>query len=327
MPDRHRSPGGNAPLGPTLSSSTPEVRYREPALAELAHGNGSPLWFAPPWRSRSLALIGLASVTIVTVTPFLTVSTVVSGQAVLRIRGEVRVVAPVSAVIESVEIATGAAVRRGQPLIRLANAADRIEVQRLESEYRSTLARRLHDPAAPETGAALAESRAVLMAARSRLEERTIRSPFDGFVSALRIRSGESVAAGQPVFDLALQGERLEALIAIPAAMAARLRSGSEATLGVDGFSGSRIPIVLRTVDPTILGIDEAKQVMGADGVVPIIGPVTIARAELPSAWLIEGSQHIPLRPGMSGRAFISAKRRQVAQVLVEWLGVRTPHG
>jgi multidrug efflux pump subunit AcrA (membrane-fusion protein) len=316
VPDRRSSQGWGDPRS-SSPGSPPARPFRNEAVAHLARGGDErPLVWTPVWTHRSLSIVGLLLTVGLVSTPFLTLTTTVDCVSLLRGMGEVRRVAPVSAVIASLDVVTGQRIRRGDVLVRLAAGTQHFALRRLETEYREALARRLHDPSDAETATGLLGLRSALAAARSELEERTVRSSIDGWVSAVHAQVGQAVVPGQVLVDLSPRTEGLTVLIAVPGPDSLRLRKGLRARLVIDGLPDLRVPLTLDALDPAILGEEEAVRLLA----LPIHEPVAIARATVDHLSWRSGTRWVELRPGMQGRVTIETERRSLVRACLEWL-------
>lgn len=173
----------------------------------------------------------------------------------------------------------GGAVRRGQVLVLLdqdrlrseteaaAAAVERarVEAENLERQVErnrgllesGAISQQAYDDLETrrETArAALAEARAALQVARERLEDASVRAPFDGRAGERAIDPGDYVQRADPLVTV-VDDDTLEMAFSVPERYVGRLRSGSPVRLTVQSypdrtFEGA-VTFVSPTVDPT----------------------------------------------------------------------------
>lgn len=151
--------------------------------------------------------------------------------------------------VVEVDVRIGARVEQGQPLIRFFDAEERIEVKRAQAQLdqaRSDYERmkRLHaedqvsDELVEKSRTTLQLAEADLELARVRLEELSIRSPFDGLVAERYVDPGASVEIGDPLIRISSLGLlRLETLL--PEELIPEVRQARQLTVHVDSTSAS----------------------------------------------------------------------------------------
>jgi RND family efflux transporter MFP subunit len=177
----------------------------------------------------------------------------------------------------------GARVRPGQPLARLDPADARLaqaqaeaghalaaaELKRAEDlQARNFLSKAALD--ARLSAARSAEAQAQL--ARNQAAYTTLAADVPGVIAAVLADAGQVVAAGQPVFRLARDGER-EVAIALPESAMAGIRVGAEAQIGIwaDGarYRG-RVREVAPVADPATRTFAARVTIIGAGGELPL---------------------------------------------------------
>lgn len=169
----------------------------------------------------------------------------------------------------------GARVKAGQPLadldpadVRLQSEADRAALASAQADLtlaRSELARyknladkqlvsrSLFDTRVTQASAAEArvrQARAALSASGNQVGYSVLRAPRDGVIAQRLAEAGQVVSAGQPVFVLAVEGER-EVLISVPEQQAARFPIGRDLAVELWAEPGKRFPGKLREISPS----------------------------------------------------------------------------
>ncbi|MFN6961893.1 MAG: efflux RND transporter periplasmic adaptor subunit, partial [Rhodocyclaceae bacterium] len=221
----------------------------------------------------------------------------------------------------------GARVRAGQPLARLdatdlqlavAQAEANHALARAELERSQELRQRnfISQAALDAKQAAATSAETQLGLARNQAAYATLIADAPGVVSAVLAEAGQVVAAGQPIFRIAREGER-EVAIAIPESRLAGLTIGAAAT--VELWGGKTYRGRLRELAPaadaasrtyaarvTILDAD-AEVMLGRTATVRFAQP---AQSELvvplaailqlgdkPAVWIIDGDGTVSQRP------------------------------
>ena len=168
----------------------------------------------------------------------------------------------------------GARVKAGQVLadldasdVRLQSDADRAQLASAESDlaltraelarYKDLASRQLvsrslldtrqasHDAAA----ARVRQASALLSAASNQVGYAVLRAPDDGVITQRQAEAGQVVAAGQPVFVIALDGER-EVSISVPEKDIARFALGRDLAVELWALPGKRFAGKLRELSP-----------------------------------------------------------------------------
>jgi RND family efflux transporter MFP subunit len=167
-----------------------------------------------------------------------------------------------AAVVESVPVEEGSAVRAGDLLVRLDGRDLRARLEAAEAAFRMARAqrdrvRRLFEKqaATPQeleaAEAADTSGQAERDAARAQLEYVDLRAPFAGRVTEKEVRQGDLALPGQPL--LTLQGSRrLRVAASVSRSQADRLRPGNEveAVLEDGGVVRTRLSVLSPAGDP-----------------------------------------------------------------------------
>jgi Cu(I)/Ag(I) efflux system membrane fusion protein len=183
------------------------------------------------------------------------------------LRGEQRISARVEGLIERVHVrAPFQRVRRGEPLATLLAPA----LGSALAEYRalasgdSTQARELQTAARARLQV-LGLGEADLRAANRGIPRITLRAPADGVLTQIAAREGDTVMAGQSLFQF--NGTDLIWLDArVPQADAGHLRSGATAEVTVSAFPGETFD---GTVEAVLPDVDAATRTQGVRVVLP----------------------------------------------------------
>lgn len=173
------------------------------------------------------------------------------------------------------KVDAGARVKAGQALadldpadVRLQSEADRaalasaeadLSLARSELERYKNLAdkqlvsRSMYDARVTQASAAQArvrQARAALSASGNQVAYSVLRAPSDGVIAQRLAEAGQVVSAGQPVFVLAVEGER-EVLISVPEQHVARFPVGRDLVVELWAEPGKRFPGKVREISPS----------------------------------------------------------------------------
>lgn len=193
---------------------------------------------------------------------------------------DARLTAPIPDVVEQVLVKEGQRVRRGQVLARmraeaLGPVAASAEAQRRVAEADLTRMRNLEQAGAvsrrevDSAEAAFKAAEAASAQAAQRLDDATVRAPFDGVVAERSVRSGDRVGDGDPLFRVVNTSE-LEFEATVTAEHAAALEPGLAVDLTVTGLADralqGRIARVNATADPATRQVRVYVSVPNRDG-------------------------------------------------------------
>jgi membrane fusion protein, multidrug efflux system len=98
--------------------------------------------------------------------------------------------------------------------------------------------------------AQVGQVRAQLDVSRNQAEYAQLRAPADGVIATRHAEAGQVVAAGQPIFTLAADGER-EIAISLPEQRVADFAIGQKVLVELWSKSGERIPGTIRELSPS----------------------------------------------------------------------------
>lgn len=184
-------------------------------------------------------------------------------QGTLEPAVDVHIIAPFPEILEAVEVKEGQAVRKGQVLARfrlesIAPAAASADAQRRMAAADYTRMQNLlkegavapRDLENAEAAFKAAEAGAAL--AHKRLEEATVRAPFDGVIAQRFVQSGDRLGDGDRLFRV-VNTDELEFAASVPTEALDRVRPGAAVALTVSGLEGvtvtGRVARVNSTVD------------------------------------------------------------------------------
>ncbi len=245
-----------------------------------------------------------------------------NGPAVVRVGQRIDVPAHVAASVIAVEVAPGARVETGQPLVRLYGAPEISEIANLEDEFEQLLRRRLARPGDAAVEASLINARTNLERARARLAERIVRAPSDGIVGDVRIRPGQHLEAGEFLLSVISDREIRSVVGLVPGHFGPQITPGQRLRLTLNGYPDLSLALKVASVGEEVIGQQEARQSLGASIADSVIfdGSVVLVEGHLPEALLDDGRRKLTFRDGMQGVMEIRVRTRPILFHLVPGL-------
>jgi len=183
--------------------------------------------------------------------------------------------------IRKVNVGLGDEVKNGARLIEFDCGEQRAQLDAAEADYRAareTHVARLKLQALGAAGelevavaaAAADKARSQVTLRRSQLAYCSVAAPFRGRVARLRVKSAESVQAGQPLVDL-VNPASLKAQIFVPAAWVAWLRTGTPLT--IQAANGQSFPAKVTKLNSRVDGVSQQLELEAgiekSEGLVP----------------------------------------------------------
>lgn len=240
------------------------------------------------------------------------------GPAIVWKRGDAELRSSVAGTVAAIEAGPGEQIDAGQLVVRLHAARELGEFQRIGKEFDLQLVMALRDPSDQTARQALASLNAQRDLAAIHLDELSIRAPNAGTIGDIRVRTGQSVAAGDVVATLDQPGASCTVLALLPGQYRPELVTGAALRLELTGFRYAHQQARLEGVSSQVIGPSEARRYLGneiADSLA-LNGPIVLARAVLPSCEFRVGDDVLHLYQGMGGRAEVRVKRESLWTVL-----------
>lgn len=305
---------------PAAPPATRPGLFREEALEHHrgAREHGDVLRLPPAWTRSAYPLLLAAAVAALLVVVFGQVSRWASGPALVRLASREDLVATASGTVAEITAVPGQAVRAGDLLVRLHDAAERAAYARALGEMEGQLAARLLDPSDESAGRGLITWRGEVAAAATRLEERRLVAPRDGVVRDVRVREGHPLQAGDVVLSLAPTEARYEIIALLPGHARPELVPGGTLVVELQGQGHARIRVPVTHVGDQVVGPAEARRFLGPDlgDALDVAGPVVLVRADLPrEVPALTGP--VPLHDGMPARAEARLARERLIFALM----------
>ncbi|MCH9684803.1 MAG: HlyD family efflux transporter periplasmic adaptor subunit [Deltaproteobacteria bacterium] len=296
--------------------------YREEALEGLAQGEpnfGVLLEPMPWWLRHAYLLVVLVFVTGGLFFALVDAREYASGPAfIVSTRGR-DISAARAGVVDSVLVAPGQAVVRGQLLVTFAADPERAEMTRARAELDRTLLARLRTPSERTHELAVAQAQATWRRAEAQVEHANLRAPAAGHIGDVRIETGRALEAGQVVMTLADDDHPRPLVRAlVPGRYRPALEVGQALTLALDGFPTAPQRLTVTSVSEQVVGTREIHRIVGPEiaDALPAQGPMIIVEAELPADTIEADGRTWTLHEGMVGRADIAVRHQSVAHLL-----------
>ncbi len=273
-----------------------------------------PRWIG--WGYAALVAMVLGGVGFVAVGRVGTYST---GPAVVRTLSRVEVVAGTAGTAREVRVTPGQEVAAGDVLIRLDDTRERAELERLTDAFDAQLRNRMLAPTVDATGQAVGGLRLELERARAQAEQREVRATSAGIVGEIRVRPGQSVAAGDTLLSLAPATSGHEVLAFLPGGDRPQLTAGMAVRLRLVGFSQTYQDLEIDTVADEIVGPSEAQRYLGPQlfDSLRLGGPVVIVRARLPADGFTADGKRYRWHDGLSGLAEVRVRSDSVLATII----------
>jgi membrane fusion protein (multidrug efflux system) len=199
---------------------------------------------------------------------------------------------------------------------------DVAELDRLDQEFELQLMKTLANPADEAARQSLTSLRAARELARARLEEKLIRASDAGVVSDVRIRPGQSLAAGDPVLSIVTASSDLRVVAILPGQYRPRLRPGMKLRIEMTGYHYAYRELTIETIGDEVVGPNEIRRTLGPElgDTLPLSGPVVLVIARLPSRTFVAQGREYAYFEGMQGRAEARVGSESIAAALVPGL-------
>src|SRR5690606_22411793 len=208
----------------------------------------------------------------------------------------------------------------GLVLVRLDDAAQRAELERVEREYEQRLVELLRTPVDDARRERLAALDGELRRARARVDERTVVALQPGLVSDVRVRPGQPVAPGDAVVSVEQDAAETVVVALFPGHYRPLLGAAdTRVFLELEGFPDSRHLVSVRSVADEVVGPAEAMRYLGRDreGALELRGPVVVVESVLPSDTFEADGTAYRVYDGMQGTLEARLRSATLLETLV----------
>lgn len=288
------------------------------ANAETLRDGGDLLQLSPGWANWTYKLILVVVVAALAFSLLGSLSEYARGPALVRIPGHREVTAVNSGTVKAVRAVPGRQVMEGAVLVELHGAQEMAELRRLEREIEQQLLARLRDPSDSASARALIALRAQWDLARTRLEEKVIRSPANALVGGVRVRPGQHVGPGQVLVSLTSPEARPSVVALLPGQYLPQLEPGMPLRLEVQGYAQSYQHLEVDRVSDAAVGPDEARRIIGEDvaSSLALAGPVVLVEARFGSTTFEVGGDRFRYHDGMYAIAEVPVRSDRILLAL-----------
>ena len=244
------------------------------------------------------------------------------GPAVVKATGRSEVIAVDGGTVTEIAVSNGELVKAGQVVARLHDTDQATKLRALDAEYERRLVEYLQNPSDRAIGEALGKVVADRDEARTNVDARAIRAPFDGRIKDLRVRKGQRIEAGTPIAAIAKndQPEGISVIAFLPGADRPRLRAHQQLRLSLPGYRGASFNMDVRAISSEVLGAKEASTRYFGDRLgdsLGLQGTVVVIEGQLASAHFDAEGQTFELHDGMIGRAEVQLDSKSVLETVL----------
>jgi multidrug resistance efflux pump len=251
-----------------------------------------------------------------------TVDEYAMGSALIRAEGRREVTASAAGTVAVVDVRPGERVAAGRLLVRLHDASEGAELERLDHEFELQLVKSLRDPADQSARQALTSLRAQKELAQARLDERSVRAPQDGVVSDVRIRPGQHLNPGDVILTLVPPDAAFTLIAMLPGSYRPMLRAGMPLRMELDGYRYQYRRLIIDEISDEVVGPAEVKRYLGPEiaDAVTLTGPVVLVQASLPTNTFDLDGRAVRYHDGMMAKAEARVRSERIVVSLVPGL-------
>ena len=296
--------------------------YREEALAHVSTGEkdlGQLVHRLPAWlfHSHWLAVAWISTTALFFA--LVPVKEYASGPAFVASTGDRNVAATSSGVVESILVAPGDRVERGQLLATFSAQSRQAELTLAQAELERAVLARLRAPADPALEASVARARGDRELAAAVVAAADVRANTTGRIGDLRVDIGRSVQAGEILMTIKGDDMRPPTVRAlVPGRHRPAVEIGQPFTFNLDGFANAPQRLSVSAVSEAVIGPHEMRRVVGpelADSLA-IEGPVIFVDAQLDGPTIEADGRTWTLRAGMVGRTDVAVRHKPLGYLL-----------
>jgi multidrug resistance efflux pump len=305
-------------------SNPPQGLFRREAVDELARVGQRPslLRVTPTWTRWTFWVVLGACAAAIAFSVVGTIDEYAIGPALIRAEGRREVTSAAAGLVAVVDVRPGERVGRGQLLVRLHDASETAEYERLNHEFEMQLMKMLRDPSDSAARQSLTALRAQKELAEARLDERSVRAPEDGVVSDLHIRAGQHLNPGDVILTLMPPDATFTVIAMLPGNYRPVLRTGMPLRLELDGYRYQYRRLAVDEISDEVIGPAEVKRYLGSEiaDAVSLSGPVILVQASIPTSTFTVDGHAVRYHDGMLARAEARIRTEPIVLSLVPGL-------
>lgn len=252
---------------PESNTASGQGLFRQQALDEAARAGQRPslLRITPRWTRWTFWVVVAACASALAYSFCGTIDEYAVGPALIRAEGRRPVTAAAEGSVATVDVRPGERVAAGRVLMRLHDAAEQAEYERLDHEFELQLLKSLRDPSDQQARQALTALRVQKELAQARLDERSLRAPQDGVVRDLRVRPGQHLAPGDVILTLVPPDATFSVIAMLPGNYRPVLRVGMPLRIELEGYRYQYRRLVIDEISDEIVGPSEVKRFLGSE--------------------------------------------------------------
>jgi membrane fusion protein (multidrug efflux system) len=305
-------------------SEAPQPIFRAEAVEQLNRVGERPslLRIAPTWTRWTYPVVVAACVAGLAYSFIGTIDEYATGPALIRAEGRREVTAAAAGTVATVDVRPGERVAAGRLLVRLHDASEAADLERLEHEFELQLVKSLRDPSDQAARQSLTALRAQKELAQARLDERSIKAPQDGVVSDVRIRPGQHLNPGDAVLTLVPPDAPFTVIAMLPGNYRPVLRAGMPLRLELEGYRYQYRRLAIDDISDEVVGPSEVKRYLGSEigDAITLSGPVILVQASLPTSTFEVDGRPVRYHDGMIARAEARVRSERIILSLVPGL-------
>lgn len=237
----------------------------------------------PRWLRYSYGLLIVFIGVTLAYAVFARVNEIATGPFLVRATHKVGVTSRIGGVVSSVMVDVGETVHEGDILLRLEGKPGDGLIERVKEE---------------------------------------LRSPVDGTVSEIAVRSGQQLAQDALALSIVDDAAPSELIALLPGNYAARLHAGMPMNLQIDGYPDALERVTIGDVAKEVIGPQEAQRFIGSESAEALStsGPIVLVRARIVGNQFAANSQHYRYREGMTGQAHVAVRTTPLLVMLIPGL-------
>jgi len=237
----------------------------------------------PQWLRYSYGLLIVFILLTLTYAVFARVNEIATGPFLVRATHKVGVTSRIGGVVSSVMVNVGEPVHEGDLLLRLEGKPGDGLIERVKEE---------------------------------------LRSPVDGTVSEIAVRSGQQLAQDALAISIVDDDAPSELIALLPGNYVARLHAGMPMSLQIDGYPDALERVTISDVAKEVIGPQEAQRFIGSESAEAFStsGPIVLVRGRIVGRQFAANSQRYRYREGMTGQAHVAVRTTPLLVMLIPGL-------
>jgi membrane fusion protein (multidrug efflux system) len=245
-----------------------------------------------------------------------------TGPAVVRFEGLFDITAVTPGTVTSVDVQEGQQVAPGDLLVRLYDAQELANLEKIRREFELLSIASLRDPTDESAKRTLGGLRVQRDLAESQLRFKEIRSPEAGIIGDIRVRRSQRLNPGETVLTITKKSRSMSIIALIPGHYRPQIKVDDLLRFELTGYPHAYQLLKVTSVSNEVIGPNEARRLLTpdvADSVVPD-GSIVVVRAELPSTTFRANRRDYRYYDGMLGTADVRLRSESILFTLLPGL-------